>query len=248
MKSKVIAALFCLLFAIPFGGIGLFALYAMAAMAYDGVRSEDWVLVKADVTGPASYRYTFDGKSYDSSRLGTLRIPGTTNVDDFDEGVAEMLAKGRGANRPITVFVNPDNPSEALVDRSIRWPLMIFLTPFALAFGGVGLGALFLVRRIFTEPETQPGAKSRAPAKTAASAVGGLWFFALMWNAISFPAAAIAVPQGLAEGEWGVLFVLLFPLIGIGVLWAAIGATVAWLRGAGADAPSRKLNKTRRST
>jgi hypothetical protein len=42
----------------------------------------------------------------------------------------------------------------------------------------------------------------------------------MMWNAISFPAAALAIPQGLAEDEWGVLFVLLFPLIGIAVLWA----------------------------
>jgi len=255
MKAKVIASLFCLLFAIPFGGIGLGALYAMAAMAYDGVRAEDWVLVKADVTGPASYRYVFDGRTYDSSRLGTLRIGGTTNVDDFDERVAGMLAAGREAKRPVTVFVNPDDPSEAMVDRAIRWPLMIFLTPFALAFGAVGLGALWMVRRIFTEPDADPpGAKGRArkppsqAAANAASGAGGLWFFALMWNAISFPAAALAIPQGLAEGEWGVLFVLLFPLIGIGVLWAAIAATVERLRRGSAGASSRQLNKSRRST
>ena len=255
MKAKVIASLFCLLFAIPLGAIGLGALYALGVMVYDGSRAEDWVLVKADVTGPASYRYTLDGRSYDGSRLGTLRLGGSAIVDDLDDRLAGALAENRAAKRPITVFVNPDDPSQSLVDRSIRWPLMILLAPFALAFLGIGIGGLKLVRRIFTEPEADsPGAKARGrkggsqAAANAASGAGGLWFFALMWNAISFPAAALAIPQGLAEGEWGILFVLLFPLIGIGVLWAAIAATVERLRRGSAGASSRQLNKSRRST
>ncbi len=242
MKAKVIAALFCLLFAIPLGAMGLAALYSIGAMVYDGRQAEDWVLVKADVTGPTSYRYTFDGRTYEGSRLGALRFGGTTIVDDLDDRLAAALAENRAAKRPITVFVNPDDPSQALVDRSIRWPLMIFLAPFALAFVGVGLGGIKLARRIFTEPEggVQPKAKG-------ASGAGGLWFFALVWNAISFPMAALIVPEALADGEWGALFVLLFPLIGIAVLWAAVVTTVGQLRG-GARTSSRKLNKPRRST
>ena len=255
MKQKVVASLFALFFAIPFGGIGLGAAYLMAAMIYDGARARDWVLVKAEVTGPESYRYTIGGKTYEGSRLGTLRLGGiSSDVDDFDDRVTGVMAESRVQKKPVTVFVNPDDPSESIVDREIRWGVMLFLAPFALAFGAIGLGALWLIRRLFideTDPKRSPKAQARAKAHAAmshgASGAGGLWFFAIVWNAISFPAAMIAIPQGIADGEWGVLFVLLFPIIGIGVLWAAISMTFERLRRGGSPA-AHQLNKQRRST
>ena len=253
MKEKLIASAFALLFAIPFGLVGLGAAYAMAAMVYDGVRAKEWVLVKADVTGAAAYRYTFQGKTYDGTRLGTMRIGGTTNVDDFDDRVGAMLAEGREKKKPITVFVNPDEPSEAMVDRAIRWGLLMFLTPFAVAFGGVGLGALWLVKRIFREEPKASGKKGRErnvgaeAVSSAASGAGGLWFFAIMWNAISFPIAALTIPDAVADGDYAVLFVLIFPLIGIAVLWAAISATFHQLRRGRAGAAG-DLDEPRRST
>ena len=237
MKGKFGAAVFCLLFAIPFGGVGAGAAWAMVTMIQDGLRARDWVLVKADVTGPASYRYTFEGKTYDSERLGTFRLGGTSDIDDFDERVASILAKGRDEQKPITVWVNPDKPSEAMVDRAIRWMFLVFLTPFALAFGGVGVGALWFLVHTLREPSKTKAGKERRgaslvakPMESAMSGIGGLWFFAIVWNAISFPIAILAVPQALENGEWLVLIVLLFPLIGILVLWSAIAATLAYLR------------------
>jgi hypothetical protein len=239
MKQKIAASLFALLIALPFGGIGLGAAYLIAAMIHDGVRARDWVLVKAEVTGPASYRYTIGGKTYEGTRLGTLHIAGTGDIDDFEDRVSDMLLQGREQKKPITVFVNPDEPSEAMVDREIRWGLVLFLAPFALLFSWIGLGALWLIRRLSTG-ETPEGASNTAGA-------GVLWLFAIVWNAISFPAAIIAIPQGMADGEWGVLFILLFPIIGLGVLWAAIAGTFERLRRW--DAPSaRPLNKQRRPT
>ena len=43
------------------------------------------------------------------------------------------------AGKPITVWVNPDNPSESMLDRELRWKLLVIFVPFALGFGGVGL-------------------------------------------------------------------------------------------------------------
>jgi hypothetical protein len=212
------------------------------SMVYDGTRAKDWVLVKADVVGDKGYRYRVNGVEYLGDRLGTLRF-GTSDVDDTDARIADILERGRAEKRPITVFVNPDNPSESMVDREIRWMMLLFLTPFILGFGGVGIGALVVMAKILREPETKGGKGRKANRKqiaaasvqSAASGAGGLWFFAIMWNAIAFPIAILTVPQAIAQGEWLALLVLLFPLIGLLVLWGAIVATFARLRRGRAD-------------
>jgi hypothetical protein len=49
------------------------------------------------------------------------------------------------------------------------------------------------------------------------------WIFALFWNAIAWPVTVIALRQELPKGNYGVLFVLLFPLVGLGLLsWAIV--------------------------
>jgi len=235
LKDRAVSILFCLLFAVPFGGVGLGAAYLMATMAYDGARARDWVLVKATVSETTpTYHYTFDGQRHSSDRRGTLRIEGTSNVDDFDDRVASIIERGRQEKRPITVWVNPDNPAEAMIDRDIRWMMMVFMVPFALAFGGVGVGALWVAAKVVREPARRKAHRAPPPAaaamQAAGSGTGGLWIMAVFWNAIAFPAAALAVPQAIASGDWLVLIVLIFPLIGVGLLWGAIAATFGRLR------------------
>jgi hypothetical protein len=226
VKGKGAAILFCLAFALPFGGVGAGATWAMATMIYDGLRAKEWVRVKADVGDRWTYRYAFNGASHTSDRLGTFRLGGTSDVDDFDERVAALFAQAREEKRPITVFVNPDKPSEAMVDRTIRWGFLIFLVPFGLAFGAVGVGALVVLVGLLRKP-----AKAAArPLDSPAAGLAGLWLFAIIWNSISFPVAALAVPQAIEQGDWGLLFILIFPLVGVLILWGAIAATFAQLR------------------
>ena len=234
--GKLGAALFCFLFAVPFGGVGAFATYGIYKMIYDGVRAKEWVRVKAEVTGDADYRYTFKGATYPGDRLGTMPFNGSSDVDDFDDRVGSLFAQAREEKKPITVYVNPENPAESMVDRQIRWGLMLFFVPFALAFGGVGVGALVAIFFIL-RGDRKATKKDRAAAAAAASAVaqqssgaGFLWVFAFFWNAIAFPIAALTVPDIIRTGEWIGLFVLLFPLVGVGLLWAAIAATVQRFR------------------
>ena len=238
MKDRAASILFCLVFAVPFGGVGLGSAYVMATMIYDGTRAKDWVLVKANVSESSStYRYTVGGQQYASDRRGTMRIEGTSNVDDFDDRVASILERGRQEKRPITVWVNPDNPAESMIDRDMRWMMLVFLTPFAIAFGGVGVGALWVLATGFRGEGSRKAARARRPQpieaaamQTEGSGIGGLWLMAIFWNAIAFPAAMLAIPQAIATGDWLVLFVLIFPLVGVGLLWAAIAATVGRLR------------------
>lgn len=72
------------------------------------------------------------------------------------------------------------------------------------------------------KPEWQGGAIE----STSGRGTLVLWFFAMVWNAISFVAAwAVLTKEQEAKSAY---FVLLFPLVGILVLWAAIHQTIKW--------------------
>jgi hypothetical protein len=260
--GKIGSALFCLLFAVSFGGVGAWATYTIAATLQTAWQSRDWVKVRATIdaadlrTGggdstthqaQASYRYRFNGQQYSGTRLGVSALGGSDNIDDWHEQIAARLADARTAGIPITVFVNPVNPAEAVVDRAIRWKEILFLTPFSVVFGGVGIGAfgalLFVLRgKSGTTAQTAGAGFARvldrtgkAGGKGDAAGLAGLWIFTVMWNAIAIPIAAIAVPEMIESGEYAGLFVLLFPLVGMFLLWGALAATWRVLRGGAVD-------------
>lgn len=64
-------------------------------------------------------------------------------------------------------------------------------------------------------------------ASTGAGALG-LWIFAVAWNAISFPVCWMVLHDQARKPA--ALLVLLFPLVGLGVLSAAIYKTLQWRR------------------
>jgi hypothetical protein len=82
-------------------------------------------------------------------------------------------------------------------------------------------------------------AKRTARPNTIASDQRGgvvmLWVFAFFWNAISFPIAFLFVPEIWESGEWVGLFVLLFPLVGVLLLWGCIAGTINYFRRGGAQ-------------
>jgi hypothetical protein len=233
MKEKFGAALMCLVFAVPFGGIGAGAAYVIGRMIYDGQRAQEWVGVRATVDaydhGTVAYRYTFQGREYHGDRLGANPIGGTDNLDSWHDDMRSMLSSAKSENKPITVWVNPENPAESMVDRTIRWKLVMFASVFALAFGGVGVGALvMLFANLFRAfVPAQPGARARG-----GSGLGAIWVFTFFWNVISIPIAVLTVPDAIQEGEWVALLVLLFPLIGLLMLWGAISQTITAIKNA----------------
>ena len=236
MKAKLGVLVFCLLFAIPFGGVGVGASWMIYRMVHDSYAARDWVKVRATVDSPKEYRYSFQGRDYFSRRLGLEPLGGSDNIDDWHDVMHDLMTTAMNEKKPITVFVNPENPAEAVIDRDIRWKLVLFLSPFALAFGGVGVGALVVAARtLFTSKmplqDVNREKVSHKPTPTkASSGVAGLWVFAFFWNALSFPIGFLVVPEAIQNGEWIVLLVLLFPLIGLLILWSAIASTFGWLR------------------
>jgi hypothetical protein len=140
-----------------------------------------------------------------------------------------MLRRAVEKHEPITVYVNPDNPQESMIDHTLRWKLMAMIVPFAVGFGGVGLGAFWvLLSTLFSrEPEAAlsvPGAAPPAPARRS-SGLAAQWAFTIMWNAIALPIGYIAIPSIWQSGEWVGLIVAIFPLIGMLMLVSAIWST-----------------------
>lgn len=231
MKEKLATALFCLVFAIPFGGVGVGASWVVVKMIQDGQRAQEWVRVKATVDswsrGKIEYHYKFGDTTYRGDRLGVNPIGGTDDIDSWHDNMSAMISAAKDGSNPLMVWVNPDDPAESMVDRTIRWKLVAFALPFALGFGGVGVGALWVLFRM-------PFARSGTDAASAAapSGLAGVWIFTFFWNVISFPVALVVVPDAWDKGEWAVLWVLLFPLIGLLMLWGAIRQTVTAIRNA----------------
>ncbi|UCC81777.1 MAG: hypothetical protein JSW46_12295 [Gemmatimonadota bacterium] len=115
---------------------------------------------------------------------------------------------------------------------------------FGLVFGGVGFGllaALFYARKKQQELERLQEAHPTEPwlwrPDWAAGRIEGssrakmyrAWVFALFWNLISYAVAPVAIVEGyLNEGEAMALLVLIFPLVGAGLLVWAIRATIRY--------------------
>jgi len=55
-----------------------------------------------------------------------------------------------------------------------------------------------------------------------------IWIFTLFWNAISAPVVFIGLPVELHKGNYAILIALLFPIVGVGMIFYALNATLAW--------------------
>ena len=214
-------------FLAAFGAIGIFAGYLAVTTLIDGLRAPGWPQVPARVLsvgeGTATYAYEFQGRKYTADRLGAFWLGGTSEVDDWDTRMAARLEAAQASGNPVTAYVNPNKPADAMLDHEIRWKLLLFCLPFALGFGGVGLGgfAFFMVRALGLDSiSTQPMLKPKAREMLTQ------WGFGILWNALAMPIAFLFIPEMYAKGEWfPILFVAIFPLIGVLILWGALVTT-----------------------
>ncbi len=204
-----------------------------------------------------TYSYKFGDRSFRSTQL-SFDIGGSDNIGDWQHEMGGFLDEAKRTGKTIPVYVNPDNPAEAVVDRDVRWAMVLFLGVFGLLFGGAGFFMLaFAVYTLFSRDKgTAKGRKGGKSAvlehvaqrnRAAVAASGssakqagpvesgahqgliGLWIFALIWNLIAFPMALLVVPDLVRGGQWVGLLVLLFPLVGALLLWGCISQSIGQL-------------------
>ncbi|MCC6142715.1 MAG: DUF3592 domain-containing protein [Candidatus Hydrogenedentes bacterium] len=244
------------LFALPFTAVGVGMAVWLVYGLYDWQQMQGWVETPAyilqaeleehsDEDGStysvaATYQYEFDGRRYTGSRVAVDET--SDNLGSFWEDLHRELQEylpleQSGQGKPYRAFVNPANPTEAVLNRDLRPGFILFKLVFVLAFGGVGVGlivgGLFGARRVkqvshlqSTHPDEPwqwrpEWAKQEIPAK-GKTGMWGMIVFAVFWNVISVPIAFLAFPEMYGDHEWlPMLIVSIFPLVGLGLVAAA---------------------------
>jgi len=92
----------------------------------------------------ATYHYEYNGRTYQGKRVALHK--GSDNIGDFQRQAHRELsryAKGKPSDsgrRPFRCYVNPENPAESVIYRTLRWQMQAFIAVFALTFPAVGAG------------------------------------------------------------------------------------------------------------
>ena len=233
VKERISAGIGALAFLLLFGGVGLLGIYAIVGTLHDGWRASGWVPTEARIThvdaGQVAYTYEWQERRYTGDRAGTFVFGGTSEIDDWDDRIEALISKARSEESPVTVYVNPSDPAESMLDREIRWKLLLVFLPFAVGFTGAGVFAFVMIgRKALGWKESYAGVPLLRPRAREALTQ---WAVGLAWNCAALPIAVIAIPEFWDKGEWFPLVMCaIFPLFGLLILWSALLATVAVLR------------------
>jgi hypothetical protein len=144
-----------LIFGLVFTAFALHSVTRVIPMVSGYVQTRNWqeipaniddlklVYSKSDETNTysitAAYSYRFEGVTYVNNRVGLVQ-----NTDSFARYWRDLKKHLATEQRQgmATAWVNPDNPAEAVLDRSFRVHLFAFRMSFVCLFGLIGIGFL----------------------------------------------------------------------------------------------------------
>ncbi|BFM18537.1 hypothetical protein R50073_47200 [Maricurvus nonylphenolicus] len=229
-------------------GFGFFLAFIGTALS-DRVAMQNWQPLQATLTNvklernysdgsttykaTATYQFHYQGQNYHGNRVSLHA--GSDNIGGYQNDMHNRLKRAFSSNRPVTVWVNPTNPFESVIDRSVRWSMIIF--PGLLCSVFMIIGGVIVYYSWKKKAEADPATVSTTPwlAKEEWSPTGinsnnkmvlGLWWFgALFVNTISSP-ILFQMPKALSRGEYGILVGLLFVAIGFFLIYKAIQKTL----------------------
>lgn len=243
-----------LLLGLPFAGVGLITLFlSIIPNLLEWQQMKSWSEVNArleraelviDNSGDSStfsasarYRYEYQGKQYTGERVAIM--DGSDNIGDFQRKLGYELAEAWRQQQPVPAWVNPDNPAEAVLTRDLHWGMVGFLTIFVLLFGSIGIGLTgsALINLWRETPLALRARQSRLEQQrthmevhcNSNSGLWQIWGFTFIWNLLALLGVQ-AVPRELAAGNYLFLLILVFPLIGLFLLFQATRATLDWRR------------------
>jgi uncharacterized protein DUF3592 len=245
--------LFLSLFSIPFACVGLVTTFLIVWTIVVYIQQKLWVKTPAKITYTelvshrssksttykvkATYDYDFNGKQYREADK-VSQFMGSDNISRFHQDMYAKLKRCRDTGKIYYCFVNPEDPSEAVLYRGLRIIQLAFFSLFAVVFGGAGLGMMFSGIKMFTHDKKVRKNIAAFPEKPwlhkpewrdgviQASTKMVMFFsiiFAVFWNLISAPVVfAVFADSAVSKNSW-IYLCLLFPLVGVGLfIWAVV--------------------------
>ena len=230
-------------FGLIFVAVGLgFGIFMIGGALLKYIEARDWLPVEATVLTTrlhvshsddgttyrvdATYRYRYNGLDYTGTGVGLHA--GSDNIGDYHHEWHRRLERARTHNRTVIAWVNPANPGEALLDRELRWPLLGFMSIFAIVFTGAGLFFTFIGRLAQRRAEHDLHGRPVIREKGLAQ-VYVFGFMTLMFTLIPLP-GVLAIPEELARGNPLILVVLLFPLVALWLGYMSLKGYLGWRR------------------
>lgn len=242
------------LFGLPFFCVGVGVLvFGIFPTLYDAARMASWpetqgTLLQAQLISnrssksttyrvEAEYSYSVEGRNYRGSRVAIGS--GNDNIGDFQQKLGNRLESAHQSGQTVSVWYSPANPEYAVLDRGLRWGLLGFKLIFVILFGGIGFALLYFGLRgikpaVATVSGVQPwlqrpewqGGIVRSGEKNGMYIA---WGFTVFWNLISIPAAFFVPDMWREKGEVALL-ILVFPCVGLFLLFWAVKTTLEWRR------------------
>jgi hypothetical protein len=192
-----------------------------------------------EVVGEYSYQFRQGQYSSTAIHFGT----GSDNIGSFHQDTYALLRQHQDSGEPMTAWVNPVEPGQAVLVRNMRWGLFAFMMVFPLMFGGVG--AVLMGVSIFgaSRIKDQNRRQQRHPeepwrwrpewstGEIQCESRSVMWIaiaFAVLWNLISTPLAFMLPAEILDRGNYAAALGLVFPLVGLGLGAWAVRAIIRW--------------------
>lgn len=188
------------------------------------------------------YEYTFAGKIWQATRADLFNKM-TEGGGEYQRQAVNNYQQAMARRRTVPCYVNPANPASAVLDRRMRWGTFYLFLVLGMVFASVGAGILTYSQRlrrqgrIETVLQTQlPGQpwlweKEWAGGRIRSSSRSGavmLTLFALFWNAIGVLPILINWRSIVDQKNPLTLLILLFPMVGAGLIIAALRAWYTW--------------------
>lgn len=221
---------------------------------WDSVRMKSWLQTPATILEAkleshssdgstthetkAEYAYTFNGRDYQCRRVDIGS--GADNVGSYQQDIFQILQRHKTSGKKFRCFVNPNDPTEAVLFPDLRWEMLVFKTAFAAVFGSMGLGGFMFGHNLWRKNKFDKSLKAlhadepwlwredwaegliTASNKSAMLAV----ILAAYWNSITALPAVLAIQEGyfVQKNNWALLASL---FLVVGFILIIIAATAA---------------------
>ncbi len=244
MKQQIKKSWLGVVFGSLFVIAGLVAGYGIAVNMLIGyVQSGQWVEVSATLhevnlitksgdsttyTVKGSYSYDYEGVTYQGDRISLSS--GSDNFGTYWKDLARTLQAGKNSNEA-SVFVNPSNPSESVLDRTLRWQSIVIGAIFLFSFSSAGVCFIWFSLR--QNNKTKDRATYDPGVGMDSSEKYEHWitlFIGVVTTAICVTLSVSVLPDALRDGEYGAAFLLLFVVVGLGLIFYAFKRHQAFRR------------------